>query len=460
VIQGVGLGEGEEEGEELGGRKEQDKAGGLVKPAEDAPVLKEEVVPPEREETRFLEGGKKWGGGRGKWMEVWKGLKSKLSQRPTFVIHGGDGMMSREVARKRMRRTGLGFLVVVILLFAGGRLYKHMTDKDQQRQNQQIVTLMRSYEEARALVGLNQTRARQLLTDVRNQIDELDDKTKKDVRIAELMAEFGEVLGAASGVKKVEGVEVVDLGLIRENLSGRKMARGEGTIWVAGSEGRMVEVDPARKSGRIVWGREDVGDVSGVATYPGKVYGWQKDGMKECTISSKQCKLVVVSDGGWGEVADVKVWAANIYVLDRGNGEIWKYQGGENGVGSRVGWVAEGEEKGGLQTGTGMAIDGSVWVAGGGRVVKYTRGVVEHFEIGGMDKALGENLVIDTGDEAEKLYVLDSSNARVVAITKQNGEYSEQLVWDKMKAMTDMVVDERGKKVYLLGEGRVWEVGL
>ena len=78
----------------------------------------------------------------------------------------------------------------------------------------------------------------------------------------------------------------------------------------------------------------------------------------------------------------------------------------------------------------------------------------EEFEVEG-----GE--VIYTDGEAEKLYLLDpsTSSGRVLVYNK-NGEYESQYVFEEARKATDLVVNEKGGRMYLVGGSKIWEVQL
>ena len=100
------------------------------------------------------------------------------------------------------------------------------------------------------------------------------------------------------------------------------------------------------------------------------------------------------------------VFTGNIYLLsDKKFGDIKLL----NRFGNKQSWVD-------LTAGDFLAIDGNVWVTRGGELLKYIRGNKENFAISGLDKPLGSHLQIYTNDEAEKLYVLDLDNSRLVSL--------------------------------------------
>jgi len=440
----------------FGRRKSEGEVGVVIRPGtgegadarhEDS-IQEAEVVAQEDKKPSLRRGGI-----MGRAREMWGDVKSRIPAGPAYNIQAENSPILREGSRKRARQVGVVFLVVAVVLFAGGRVWRQSTDANRQAQDERVEAIVNQYQEAKSLIGLNQTRARQMLAEVRTQIDQLEPKVKEDGRIAGIVNEYGEVLGAASGVKRVEGAEVVDLGLVRENLTGMAMVKSDDKLWVAGNEGQIVEIDPARKNGQVRFG----GSATMLAAYPGRIYTWSGDGVSECAVPGSTCTKRIDPDGEWGEIVDMEAWAANVYLLDRQKGEIWRYAGGEAGFGSRQKWLRDTTLG---QHAESMTIDGSIWTLSEGRVGKYTQGVNESFSVSGLDKDIGGRAKVYTDETAKRLYVLDPENNRVMAIAKQSGEYEEQWEWDKMAEVTDLVVDEANKKMYLVGGRYVWEIDI
>jgi hypothetical protein len=210
-------------------------------------------------------------------------------------------------------------------------------------------------------------------------------------------------------------------------------------------------------SGTVVVGKEQVGLAELVATYPGKLVVVNDKGVVECTVGNGQCKKVVEVDEEWGEIKDVGMFAGNIYLLDGGVGKIWKYPVIENGYGAKQEWLAN-EVKLPSKV-VSMSIDGMVWVGGEGEVKKYVRGVEDRFEMGEINKKLGNDLEVEAQEDGERLVVLDRENARVV-IFKKDGSYVEQYQEEKLSSAKDVVLDEKARRVYVLWEKEVGEIDI
>jgi hypothetical protein len=379
--------------------------------------------------------------------------KLKIGEGRVYVDYG-----EREKKRKKNMYIGLG-VVVLMLLFGGVGQWrmKDMAFKNSQS-NKLLEELEYQYNEAKALTVLNPVRSRQLLAEVQQRVNDLEANKVKDSRLTAIEAELPEVISTAAGVKKTQAVEVIDLGLVRTGMKGTKIALKEGMLVILDSEGdRVVTVDPIKKSGQVIAGKEGVGEAKLVATYPGKIEILSDKGMVQI-VDDQTPKVKIAPDKEWGNIADIKMFAGNIYMLDAGAGKIWRYGVTDGGFGSKQSWVSKDQQV--KLTGTNnMAIDGSVWVISEGEITKLLRGVKENFTITGLDKNWGSGAIIYTDENAENLYILDSLNGRIIVL-KKDGTYDKQIVADQLGTATDLVTDEKSGKVYVLSGEKVWEVGL
>ncbi|MEK7065543.1 MAG: hypothetical protein AAB961_00995, partial [Patescibacteria group bacterium] len=110
--------------------------------------------------------------------------------------------------------------------------------------------------------------------------------------------------------------------------------------------------------------------------------------------------------------------------------------------------------------GTSMAIDGTIWVGtSDGKILRFVGGRQETFAPQGVEPAFIGSLVIYTNDEAKNLYVLDSTNKRVVVLDK-DGVCMGQYVWQGDLAPTQLVVSEARRKILLLAGGKLYSLDL
>jgi len=174
---------------------------------------------------------------------------------------------------------------------------------------------------------------------------------------------------------------------------------------------------------------------------------------------TKTTGYLVKAEGDEGEIKGVGIFAGNVYLLDAGKDEIWRYPGLSAGVGSRQRWLGAGVTPD-LAEVVEMAIDGDIWLAfSSGKVERYRRGVKENFVISGLpDPIKGLNSIF-TNEDCEKVYLFEKGQTRVVAIDKE-GKYVKQYSWPGMGQVTDLAVSESLGKIYLLSGSSIYALDL
>ncbi|KKS32752.1 MAG: hypothetical protein UU93_C0005G0060 [Candidatus Amesbacteria bacterium GW2011_GWA2_42_12] len=374
---------------------------------------------------------------------------------------------SKEEKQKHTLWVGILFLIILTILIVVGQVRRFELAQKNSEFAKRVETLKFKFGEAEGLAGINPTRSRNLLTEIDKEVASLSafKQSKKDKDLAYIKSGIGEVLGIATGTKKTTGDLVIDLSLVRDGMTGTKMVFGDDKLWVLDTLGsRLVSVDPVKKSADVIAGKDILGESKTMAIYPGLTTILSEKGIVECSMLNAQCSIKLAFDEGWGNVIDMGMFAGNIYILggspSAGSGQVWRQQKTDTGYGSRQSWLADTEKIDELSGVQNIAIDGSIWLLkSDGQILKYVRGVKENINISGLDLVFGSNSRIYTDDEAEKLYVLDPGNKRVVVL-KKTGEYENQYLWDGIDQTTGIAVDEKGNKIYLLGGSKIWSIPL
>lgn len=368
-------------------------------------------------------------------------------KRPIFIQH-------EPISSKKNMILGVGFLVAFILLAVIGKVRYQYIVSGLAQLDQRSEELAFKFNEARALSILNPVRSREMLTDVKTEMTDIRTQgggKYQNLNLEQVEADYTTVVNKAMGINSVLTAEVLDLSLVRDGLTGDKITILEGKLYVLDSiSDRLVRVDPVKKSGVVIAGKDVLGDAKLIASYPGKTEIFSDKGIVECQMTNDKCSNVVKFDDQWGEVRDMSMFAGNIYLLT--DKKIWRHQTAESGFGNKQSWAE-------VNAADSLAIDGNVWVVRGGELLKYIRGNKENFAVSGLDKSLGSRLKIYTNDESEKLYILDLDNARLVAL-KKTGEYLSQYLNSGLGKTTGVVVDEKQNKAYFVSGSKVLQIEL
>lgn len=158
----------------------------------------------------------------------------------------------------------------------------------------------------------------------------------------------------------------------------------------------------------------------------------------------------------WREPGGLGVYLGNIYVLDKNQKQILKFQPAEKGY-SKTNYLSQNVTPD-FSKSTSIAIDGSIYVLlGDGTIEKFTRGKQERFTVSSLDKPFNSPSRIFTDANTTGIYILDNGNSRIVVLNKE-GVYQNQYQAEILKTAKDFEVLEKDKKIYVLSQNKAYEI--
>lgn len=307
--------------------------------------------------------------------------------------------------------------------------------------------------------------------------------TKKQQQEKELQASYAK-LSAAAEKKFEEGQSLVELNknLARDDFAAAQKILTEGktkfpkdSVQAQGIDKLLKRVNDAllaTAAVNSVQAKEASEKDSPLLTYEVKnsssgtsysqdtanVYVANKTGILSIDKKTLKEKTLVKNTDTWTTATSLGTYLSNFYVLDSGKNQLLKLAAIQNGYG-RANYLASGVTAD-FSKAVSLSIDGSVWVlSSDGSIQKFTRGKPDTFTLSGLDSPLTKPVKIVTGADTDKLYVLDTGQARIVVINK-NGAYHEQYQTETLKKAVDFEVKEKDKKLLFLSSGKIWQIDL
>ncbi|MBI4078814.1 MAG: hypothetical protein HY429_00790 [Candidatus Levybacteria bacterium] len=325
--------------------------------------------------------------------------------------------------QNRVFLLGAAVLIMVLIVASIASLNQQEAKKRQEKFLEVSRLAQQKFDEGEALLGLNKNLARDSLFSAKEIInasrDEFAKNTKERKNIEELSSRIEEAINKTSNINAVKPVSV---GTDKSALLAYKQANN--ALYVAKTNTTM--------------------------------YGLYADGVYTSSSSQKGQKNIT-NNGDWSSVGGLGIYLTNLYVLDTKAGQVFKFVPSASGY-TKASYFTNTLAD--LKDGVSLAIDGNIWVlTKQGSIKKYLRGNTETFAIVGLDSPLKSPTRLFTGSDTDKLYVLDNGNSRLVVLNK-NGSYLEQYNASVFKNAKEMDVVEKDKKVYLLSEGKVWEISI
>ena len=166
----------------------------------------------------------------------------------------------------------------------------------------------------------------------------------------------------------------------------------------------------------------------------------------------------------------IRPYGGKLYVLDRQENQVWRFAPSVDGFGPPNGYFAAAAPD--LNRAVDMTIDGAVFLLmDDGNIRKFFAGEEQPFQISGMPQSLERPVaLVHEGDVgAGALYVADADANAIIALSK-DGQFlfqiqapfvsSESTNSVVLAGMEALAVEEEGRTLYVLAQGRLYALGL
>ena len=253
----------------------------------------------------------------------------------------------------------------------------------------------------------------------------------------------------------------LDLDLVKKSFRAEKMSLNSGNILLLDPGTKtLITVNLARKNNQILAGLEQLGEATSASINGSLAFAYSKDkGITRLDITNQKVTSVSKKDSDLGDIGDIYAFAGNIYTLDTTNQKIWKYLPTTDGYSDKREYLTK-DTKADFTNSIRMQIESSVYVLKkDGEITRFTKGDKDNFSLGGLDKGVKDPKSFFVSSDTENLYLLDSGNSRLLVLTK-TGQFKTQYMGDKYGLASDLIVDEKEKKVYLLEGSKIYSVDL
>ncbi|MBI3109579.1 hypothetical protein HYZ06_00920 [Candidatus Daviesbacteria bacterium] len=363
-------------------------------------------------------------------------------------------------------KSGRGRLIlalILILIIGTGVALKYKSSRDQQQQAVFAQTLQGAKDDfnaAKGLSSLNPAEAKNKLEAAKGKVDKALALKRDDQEAQNLKKQIEE---EASSILQQQNVTdfplFLDLDLIKKDFKAQKISFSAGKILVLdNSQYSLAAIDAAKKSNQILAGKSQLGEAA-LASLNGSLaftYSPDKGLVRTDATNQKQTQVAKV-DEDWGQIADLVGFAGNVYLLDKG--QIWKYLPAAEGYSGKREYLTQ-NTKADFSSALRMQIESSVYVLkSGGEMMRFTRGEKDNFSYSGLPSPVKDPKSFFTSSDTDNLYLLDSGNSRLLVLSKI-GAYKGQYQSERFDQFSDLVVDEKGKKVYLLEGSKIYSMDL
>lgn len=339
---------------------------------------------------------------------------------------------------------GLFFVVLLVFsLFLGNAKKRSVNLENQWIEFSQPIEKMITG--AVDIAKINQSGAKKMVDEAKQRFLSGKGEFSNQERLNELEKKIEDSWVLVSGEKTAEIKEVLNLELVRSGVNASRISYSTKDTFsiISGESGLVMSAVLNSKDMKVLAGKgAGLGWIDSVINKD-KAYVLTKGGVFVAGNESNS----LVFDTAVIDPVTIAVFGTNLYVLEKGNKEIFKFSITDTGFGERQRWLKEGQSI--SSSPLDMDIDVDIWVLGqGNSLERFRRGVKESFAITGLPKEIEiEKLAVETN--GDKIALLSVKQSVVVFCSKETGVCDRQLKNEKLGEARDIVFSEDGT-VYVL----------
>ena len=176
-------------------------------------------------------------------------------------------------------------------------------------------------------------------------------------------------------------------------------------------------------------------------------YSWQNDELQ---------KISITLSSGTKEITSLDSYNNRLYIFDRGNQQIYRYQQSGNFLNNANIWLKDNIA---LQDFQSLAIDGNLYLAKNNEILVLNNGRNSRSLSIGIQPLLSNSLQLYTKQDFLNLYLLDTETNRLIVL-KKDGELINQYQSSSFTQLKQALILEKEQKAYLLNGQQILEINI
>ena len=311
--------------------------------------------------------------------------------------------------------------------------------KRQKRFDDSKTKIEASLEKAASEAFINFDQSTIYIDEAKNEVASLKQQLGKDreKEIAELEKRINEAENVIVKREEKASEEFYDLALEDKDAQGSTVYLDGDQLAILDNKNSTVYVLSLDKKSLTSYVSSDVKDGLLVSLYDNQVFFFSKSRGIYKFESESKAKQVIKPDSRWGNIVDMEVYNGNIYLLDSGRDEIYKYLVAESGYSDKSSYFQEGQSVD-LENAVDMSIDSAIYVALKNEVIKYLTGAKDEF-ITSYPERTPDIAGIYTNGDIEQAFVWDKGAGNLYVLEK-DGKYNRQIGSSIVRRAKNVVV--------------------
>lgn len=349
--------------------------------------------------------------------------------------------------------------LIALIISVGLGINKRNYAIEQQKQQQLIADVTYRLEQAKSLQELNPARAKTLLTEASQSLDDYIANNKlPSPTLEELKHNVSKAYELVSGLILVQEASLFyDPNLLKDGFSPLQLSLSDDDLVLLDTKNKIAgNVNLDSKSAEIIAGSNQIQDSTKLASIPAWVFLLSANRLAIIDKNTqKQIKSFVLANTN---VSDMVGYGNNLYILDVASGQVYRFRGVHDGLAKAEDYF---DKKQDLTGAVKLAVDGSLWLLySNGSIEKYTSGLRDAlYSDFNLDEPLKSSSSFFTDENQNNIYILDKLQNRIVAVSKI-GEFKAEYHWQGLSSCDGFVVSEKIGKILVLKDGKIWGINL
>lgn len=397
-----------------------------------------------------------------------KKLKPNLKQAGRKIILSIIRLKNWFNCLKIANKIYIGIIVICVIILVLNLLFlrqKNVTNKNQKKYtdiSQQIEQKQNQVDAS--LLYNDEARAKTLFSEIKSLIIQLPNKTQEEQNT---ISKFNNILNnQISKINKAVIVqkpnEIINFAPANENVNPTRMAwiGADKQIYVLDNNTKLLyNVSLNSKSVKNI----PIDDkIIGSLNFPvvdniNNIYFLKNNGFVKFEIGTSTSifsNLSLKNSTMEKDVAGVTIFNNKIYLVNLKDSQIYKYDKLTDAPLSGTPWLKETAD---LTNATDISIDGKIYILVKNRILVFATGNKEDFKLDDIMPALEEPARLFVSPILDYIYLLEPKNNRLLVFNKQ-GALISQFVSEKFNNLRDFIVDEAGKKIYILNGSYLYSI--
>ncbi len=354
----------------------------------------------------------------------------------------------------------IGFLIIALIISTFFTIRRRRTLLRTEAVKEALELADNNLKTAESLLDLNNIKARKLLEESEQGLDEVSGYNIKTEELEKARRDLETLFDKAANITRTEPSLVYDFA-----AQGSTVSLADVTINVTRNTVYALDKERNRIYEVSLDSEPQIGRLSGSVTNSSLLWATDKlvyylsgnsinsINVDDSSISTGVAELP--ADKAW---ADMSMYLDNLYILSTSDSQIYKFTFANSGFSDSTPWLEEDID---LSSAVALTIDGNIFVLlSDASLFKFGGGEKVEFGVKNLDKSFVQPADLVTTVDSRYLYVLDSGNNRVVLLDKE-GRYQQQYVWESdLGTCENLLLDEGNSKLYLRCSNSLYTFGL